>query len=137
MEEARGRVSEEEVQKRMAALLRSGAAMLAETCPLDGYPLFRLKTGEIVCPVHGRVFVVSSESEAEEVEIDFVVSKIALYAARKAYQSMSSNSDPDEVRAWLSVLEAAERVRSLRLQARSQQRQAEDRGGQRVGKPSG
>ncbi|MEM1873133.1 MAG: Sjogren's syndrome/scleroderma autoantigen 1 family protein [Acidilobaceae archaeon] len=119
---------EEEVQKKMIALLRAGATMLAESCPLDGYPLFRLKSGEIVCPLHGRVFVVSSESEAEEVEIDYVVSKIALYAARKAYETLSSNGDPDDIRAWLSVLEAAERVRSLRLQAKSHLKQAEAKG---------
>lgn len=121
MSESELKAREEEIQKKMISLLRAGATMLAESCPLDGLPLFRLKTGEVVCPLHGRVFIVSSESEAEEVEIDYIVSKIALHAARKAYQALSSNGDPDDIRVWLAVLEAAERVRSLRLQSKTQQ----------------
>jgi len=53
-------VSEEEralAIKRMTELLRGGATMLGEHCPLCGSPLFRLRSGEIVCPVHGRVVV--------------------------------------------------------------------------------
>jgi len=33
----------------MAKLLSAGAAMLSETCPKCGTPLFRLKDGNVVC----------------------------------------------------------------------------------------
>ncbi|MEM0340989.1 MAG: Sjogren's syndrome/scleroderma autoantigen 1 family protein [Acidilobaceae archaeon] len=131
MSEARERSRDEEIQKKMVALLRAGATMLAESCPLDGYPLFKTKSGEIVCPLHGRVFIASSESEAEEIEIDYIVSKVALHAARRAYEALS-NGDPDNIRAWLIVLETAERVRGLRLQTKSLQKGSEGKGDKKV-----
>jgi len=102
-----------EVVKKMAQLMMQGAVMLQETCPLDGLPLFRLRTGEVVCPVHGRVVMVSSEEEAREVEVDSVVRSIEHYAAVKARESMEKG-DPQAILDWLKVIESVERIRGLR-----------------------
>lgn len=61
--------------KKSAELLRQGATMLSLTCPKCNSPLFRLKNGDIVCPIHGKVIVVSSESEVvEKSSIDLLLS---------------------------------------------------------------
>ncbi|MEM2791177.1 MAG: Sjogren's syndrome/scleroderma autoantigen 1 family protein, partial [Thermofilaceae archaeon] len=56
---------EDEVVRKMAAMLKSGAAMLEQTCPFCNVPLFRLKTGEVVCPSCGQRFVIVSSDEEE------------------------------------------------------------------------
>ena len=101
------------VVKRMAQLMMQGAVMLAETCPICGLPLFRLRNGEVICPVHGRVVIVSSDEEAREVEIDSVVRDVEHYAAMKVRELMEQG-DPREILEWLHVIEASERIRGLR-----------------------
>ncbi|MCE4613385.1 MAG: hypothetical protein F7C07_06100 [Desulfurococcales archaeon] len=101
------------VVKRMAQLVSQGASMLAETCPMDGLPLFKLRSGDIICPVHGKVLIVSSEEEAREAEVDSILSTVAYYAAVRIREAMNSG-DPGEMLEWLNVLEAAERVREIR-----------------------
>jgi UPF0148 protein len=108
---------DQEVVKRMTRLVAEGATMLADTCPIDGLPLFKLKNGDIICPVHGKVWIVSSEAEAEEVEIDFIIRKVELHAAKRVYQSLNSD-DASELIPWLNVIETVERIRSIR-EARS------------------
>lgn len=108
---------DQEVVRRMTRLVAEGATMLADTCPIDGLPLFKLKNGDIICPVHGKVWIVSSEAEAEEVEIDFIIRKVELHAAKRVYQSLNSD-DASELIPWLSVIETVERIRSIR-EARS------------------
>jgi UPF0148 protein len=108
---------DQEVVKRMTRLVAEGATMLADTCPIDGLPLFKLKSGDIICPVHGKVWIVSSEAEAEEVEIDFIIRKVELHAAKRVYQSLNSD-DASELIPWLNVIETVERIRSIR-EARS------------------
>jgi UPF0148 protein len=109
-----------EAMKRMVQLLQQGAVMLAETCPICGLPLFRLKSGEVVCPIHGRVVIVSSDEEEREVHIDETV-KLAEYRAALRVQQALEEGEVDEVLRWLNVIEAAERIRKLR----------EERGGRR------
>jgi len=53
--------------KRMADLLRSGATMLTDVCPECGVPLFRLRSGEVVCPECGRRAVYVGEASASSV----------------------------------------------------------------------
>ncbi|MCC6045145.1 MAG: hypothetical protein LM584_07675 [Desulfurococcaceae archaeon] len=108
---------DQEVVRRMTRLVAEGATMLADTCPIDGLPLFKLKNGDIICPVHGKVWIVSSEAEAEEVEIDFIIRKVELHAAKRVYQSLNSD-DASELIPWLNVIETVERIRSIR-EARS------------------
>jgi UPF0148 protein len=108
---------DQEVVRRMTRLVAEGATMLADTCPIDRLPLFKLKSGDIICPVHGKVWIVSSEAEAEEVEIDFIIRKVELHAAKRVYQSLNSD-DASELIPWLNVIETVERIRSIR-EARS------------------
>ena len=54
--------------KEMAELLRRGASMLSEACPECGTPLFRLKSGEIICPSCNRpVKLVKGDATKDEV----------------------------------------------------------------------
>ncbi len=102
-----------EVIRKMAQLMMHGAVMLKETCPICGLPLFRLKNGDVICPVHGRIILVSSGEEAREVELDSIVAEIEHYAAKKIRELMI-NGTPNQLLEWLKVIEASERIRDLR-----------------------
>lgn len=117
--------SEEEVVKRMAALLKSGAAMLEQTCPSCNVPLFRSKTGEVFCPSCGqRYIIVSSDEEELEVrgnltlqELERVaVEKLAQVAAElKAARDSSEISEAlDAALNLLRVVDYARRIRKGR-----------------------
>jgi UPF0148 protein len=54
-------MSEEDL-KRMADLLRSGATMLGEHCPVCNSPLFRVK-GEVWCPKCNRRVIEAKEGK--------------------------------------------------------------------------
>ena len=112
------------IVKKMAELMLQGAIMLAETCPLDGLPLFRLKNGSVVCPVHGRIILVSDEKEAEELAIDNTLWRLEALAAKKIEKLMVED-DPERIRSWLNVIEAVERIKNLR---RSKQKESQGLG---------
>ena len=105
-----------EAIKRMADLLRAGAAMLSERCPACGLPLFRLRSGEVVCPVHGRVYIVRDESEASRITVRSVLEELERFVAHSLSDvvrragATSGNSVADELRSWLDVLERVERI---------------------------
>ncbi|MCC6010806.1 MAG: hypothetical protein LM556_00185 [Desulfurococcaceae archaeon] len=112
--------------KIMAELLKSGAVMLAETCPVEGchLPLFKLKTGEVVCPVHGRVHIVKSEEEAKEIYAKTyllnIIERLETYALRNIENLLSTpDIEPTEYIKWLEVLERIQRLKS-QITARSQ-----------------
>ncbi|MEM0365975.1 MAG: Sjogren's syndrome/scleroderma autoantigen 1 family protein [Acidilobaceae archaeon] len=113
MSEGKDYYKDPEIVKRMARLIAEGASMLSETCPICGLPLFKLKTGETVCPAHGRVWIVTSEAEAEEIEVDYVLRRIEYYAIKRAYEALNSN-EPSEIIPWLNIIEVAERIKNLR-----------------------
>ncbi|MEB3774162.1 MAG: hypothetical protein GSR86_04465 [Desulfurococcales archaeon] len=102
------------IVKKMASLLMQGAAMLQETCPLDGLPLFRMRNGDIVCPVHGKVVIVSSEAEAREVEVDEVLR--ALEHSIVLRLRGEDLQDPDRVEKLLRIVKIIEEVKLLRKQ---------------------
>ncbi len=109
-----------EALKRMTELLRTGAIMLDLTCPICGLPLFRLKSGEIVCPIHGKVHVVSSEEEARRVRVDAVIEELEELAATRLSALMKevlSGRDEEAVLGlmikWLDVMERCRRIRSV------------------------
>ncbi len=56
------------VVRKMALLLKSGATMLDKMCPSCNVPLFRLKSGEIICPKCGQKFIFV-ETDEEELEV--------------------------------------------------------------------
>ncbi|MCE4625326.1 MAG: hypothetical protein F7C35_05625 [Desulfurococcales archaeon] len=101
------------VVKKMARLMMQGAVMLAERCPICGLPLFRLKSGDVVCPVHGKIIVVSDEEQADEIRLDYTIRMVEHYAASKV-KSLIGEGSPDEILDWLKVIEAVERIKQLR-----------------------
>ncbi|MCE4627074.1 MAG: hypothetical protein F7B78_05450 [Desulfurococcales archaeon] len=121
-----------ELVKKIAMMVMQGAVMLAETCPICGSPLLRLKTGETVCPIHGRVIMVRSDEEAKEIELDSIVAEVEHYAAQRIRELMASGQ-PNEILEWLRVIEAGERIRELRERRRIPTREA-DRDGEKRGK---
>ena len=113
------------VIKIMAQLMAQGAAMLEQTCPICGLPLFRLKSGDVVCPLHGKVYLVSSEEEAREVEIDDAIARVEYAAAVRAREEAAKvDMDVDQVSELLSIIEAAERIRRLRMERLRAQQEA-------------
>ena len=104
------RVDRDRLVKMMARLMQAGAVMLDSTCPVCGSPLFRLRNGDIVCPIHGRVHVVSSEREVSLVRAANIVRGLIDHAARKIESLVEHGGDPREIDAWLGILEKAVRV---------------------------
>lgn len=109
-----------EALRRMTELLRAGAVMLDLTCPMCGLPLFRLKSGEIVCPIHGKVHVVSSEEEARRVRVDAVIEELEELAAtrlstlmREALGGKGEEAVLGLMVKWLDVIERCRRIRSV------------------------
>lgn len=113
-------MSERDPIKVMAELLKSGATMLPETCPVEGcnLPLFKLRSGEIVCPVHGKIHVVRTEEEVREVysktTLALLLDKVESTAIR-VIDSLVGEPDADasEIIRWLEVLERVERLKSM------------------------
>jgi len=103
------------VIRLMANLMAQGAVMLEQTCPICGLPLFRLKNGDVVCPVHGKVYLVSSDEEAREVEVDETLRQVEYMAAVKIREYLRQG-EVDQVSDLLNVMEAAERVMRLRME---------------------
>lgn len=108
---------------RMALLLKGGAAMLNELCPACRVPLFKLKTGDVVCPSCGQRFLLVSSDEEElraktslalqTLELT-VLEKVELLR-RKAAEAESIEELMDVGKAlatYLQVLELTRRVRS-------------------------
>lgn len=103
------------VIKVMTQLMAQGAVMLEQTCPICGLPLFRLKNGDVVCPLHGKVYIVNSDEEAREVEIDETLRRLEYFASVRLRELMDKG-DVSEAGDLLSIMEQAERVMRLRLE---------------------
>ena len=115
------------VVRRMAELMMQGAVMLAETCPLDGLPLFRLKNGDIICPVHGKIILVHDEAEAENIKIDSILHATEKYAAGQV-ERLLETGPPEEIVKWLEVIEKIENIKKLRsLPQRPSESQREEK----------
>ncbi len=106
-----------DVVKKMADLLRAGATMLPERCPLCGLPLFRLRSGEVVCPVHGRVYIVRDESEVSKITVQGVLEELEKLVASRISENIEAarRGEPRarELAEWLDVLERTERILSM------------------------
>jgi UPF0148 protein len=105
-------IDREEAVKKMAELLRSGATMLAETCPICGSPLFKLRSGEIICPIHGKVYVVSRDEDISKISAENVLSRLEHLASIKIDNLMKRLSIEEEfetiniemISRWLDIL---------------------------------
>lgn len=107
---------------KMAALLRQGATMLDKTCPHCGVPLFKLKSGEIICPKCGQRFVfVSSDEEEIEARSNIELQSLESVVSEKIAElrmMLGSTHDVGDIEKigsalekLLSVLESARRIR--------------------------
>ena len=108
--------------KRMADLLRSGATMLQETCPVCATPLFRLGK-DTFCPKCNRPVAIVKSAE-EEVKLasqqvldnldQAILEKIAeLNAAIKNEHGLAPLRELGEaVKTYLSVLDQVRKLRS-------------------------
>jgi len=111
------RIGSSELVKRMSELLKAGAAMLAETCPSCGSPLFRLRGGEVICPLHGKVFLVRSDEEVSTASVISVLSKIEDLASVKMMElvkRLSTNNDPLDLESLLKWLEIVQRIQEIK-----------------------
>ncbi|MCD6509254.1 MAG: hypothetical protein J7L11_02545 [Thermoprotei archaeon] len=106
--------------KQMAQLLRSGATMLSQTCPVHGVPLFKLKTGDIICPVcRKRVVFVREGEEAKAMGIIALseLEKTVYEKIRFLTGLISSEEDPDRMyeplRLIIACLEVLEKLKRL------------------------
>jgi UPF0148 protein len=108
--------------KRMADLLRSGATMLQETCPVCATPLFRLGK-DTFCPKCNRPVAIVKSAE-EEVKLasqqvldnldQAILEKVAeLNAAIKNEHGLTPLRELGEaVKTYLSVLDQVRKLRS-------------------------
>lgn len=118
------------VVKKMASLLKSGAAMLEQVCPACNVPLFRLKSSEVICPSCGQRFVIISSDEEElRVRGDLMLQELERAAVDKLAQvtaelrgtkDYSGTSESLEVALnLLRVIDYARRIRGARAPSES------------------
>lgn len=108
--------------RKMADLLKSGATMLSITCPRDKAPLFKLKTGEVICPICGtRFYIVQSEAEHATVTASIALDSLERNIVNKINQinellstlnaSSVSKEMLESLKLWLEILEKIENLR--------------------------
>jgi UPF0148 protein len=108
--------------KRMADLLRSGAAMLQETCPVCATPLFRLGK-DTFCPKCNRpVMIVKSVEEEVRVASQQVLDNLEQVTLQKIVELNTAIKNEhglaplrelgEAVKTYLSALEQIRRLRS-------------------------
>ena len=110
--------------KKMAELLKSGAAMLQETCPECGTPLFR-KGKETFCPRCNKpVIIVQSAEQETRLMADRILDgseQTLLAKIQEINLALKNETDPDRLvayaRALASWLDSIERLRKLRSQS--------------------
>ena len=106
--------------KKMADLLRAGATMLGESCPACGSPLFRLRSGEIVCPIHGRVHVVRSDEEISKVTLSSVLDNLENVMTRRIQDAIDNLNksrelgNEEDLRNIVLMLEIIERIERVK-----------------------
>ena len=119
-------VNRNTVIKRMTELLRSGAIMLDQACPACGSPLFKLRSGEVVCPIHGPIRVVKTEQEAIEVTTDAVLDEIEKMFSERAVDVLRRlrtvkediNESEELIKLliyWLDILERVRRIKGMKF----------------------
>jgi UPF0148 protein len=122
----------EKIVKRSAELLKQGAEMLSIQCPICGSPLFRLKSGDIVCPIHGKIHVVTDETQViEEVSKDVlgkimerVVSKLETLSSRLG-DERTPREEAEYAEAFLNWLRVFELLKKLRREERESREKRE------------
>ncbi len=111
--------SRSEVVKKMAELLKLGAVMLPQKCPVKNcnLPLFKLRSGEIVCPTHGRVYLVRSDEEAKQILSKASLMQVLDALEKRVIEVLNKSGNNilsvgyREIIGWLEVLERIIRIR--------------------------
>jgi len=108
--------------KRMADLLRSGARMLPQFCPVCGSPLFEMPSGEVWCANCEKKVVIVKEGEAETAAMKALLwpslEESILGKLKEIDVRIRDEEDPEELfrlgRILNTLLEALERLRRVR-----------------------
>ncbi len=107
--------------KGMADLLREGATMLSRSCPECATPLFRLKSGDIVCANCQRRVVIVPEGEEATAEAGVRLESVEKVIVEKLVtlgEAMSQESDPEALRSLSELMDSLlgnlERLRASR-----------------------
>jgi len=124
------RIDRDTIIKKASELMRSGAAMLAESCPLCASPLFKLTSGEVVCPIHGRVMLVKTEEEWSEANVVSVLLELEKSIADKLSEYVGKLRSDKEVEfedirniiSWLDALERVERIKVALTKEKEQEK---------------
>ncbi|MBC7128019.1 MAG: Sjogren's syndrome/scleroderma autoantigen 1 family protein [Candidatus Methanosuratincola petrocarbonis] len=94
--------------KRMADLLREGATMLSQACPECKTPLFRLSSGEVICPGCNKRVVFAKPSETERVAAQAVVASgledVIVAKISEVQSSLQMTRDLSEIERHVGVL---------------------------------
>jgi len=106
----------------MSNLLRDGATLLSQACPRCSTPLFRLKSGEIICPTcNQRVIVPALGDDTSRLISSSVVSSLEETIAQKLEElrlGINIEQDPDKLYEYskqvISWLTALEKIRTLK-----------------------
>ncbi|RLE52276.1 MAG: hypothetical protein DRJ20_00400 [Candidatus Methanomethylicota archaeon] len=108
--------------KYMADLLRAGATMLTQICPHCKVPLFKLKSGEIICPSCGKkVLFIKKGDLRRKSSILTLTSELEEVLNMKLSEITNEIARSNDLEKTLKLLEAAKiivdviiRIRKLR-----------------------
>lgn len=108
--------------KRMADLLKSGAIMLSESCPVCSTPLFEFK-GEVFCAKCNKpVAIVKGLKEEEKLRVNQALSLLEQNLIKKIWEAniaLKEENAPEKlsrltemISNWLTILEKIKRIKS-------------------------
>ncbi len=107
--------------KKMAEMLKSGATLLSEQCPVCGSPIFDVK-GKLYCSKCNRpVVLVRSAEEGEKIRSEIVLSKLEDTILRKINEINKAIESGNEIEKlekvsnviilWLELLEKIKKLK--------------------------
>jgi len=107
--------------KEMAKLLRTGATMLSQSCPVCGSPLFKLKSGDTFCAKCQRKVVIVEEGEETTTEAGIMLESLERTIIKKISfleGVLSSEEEPVKLKNVVDVidalLESLQKLRSVK-----------------------
>lgn len=113
-------MSDKEHIQQMSDLLKSGATMLEDHCPVCSSPLFKVE-GKIWCPqCQKRVIITKEKDEALVTASSFLndVERMLLLKIQESSEQIMKEKDTIHLERWSSLLakwlEALERVRRIK-----------------------
>jgi UPF0148 protein len=104
--------------KEMAELLRKGASMLGESCPICGTPLFKLRNGEIICPNCNRpIRYVEPDEDTERITQKGSLEATIMRKITEVQRMLEDEKEPQRIRdmtsTLMALLEALEKVKKI------------------------